>query len=72
MKISFANYFLIMFIAFLAMYSTNAFGFAEIMGTGAVALFKAISISVMWSLFMVYTDKPMLNAIGKLVGSKNQ
>lgn len=68
MKISFFGYFGIMLFAFFLAYSTNLLGVADIFGNGPIALLKVVSISIIWALIMMHTDKPMIDWIGRVVG----
>ena len=67
-----ANYFIISFMAYTAVYATNTFGIAESTGQGIFAFLKILTISLMFALFMAYTDKPMFKLIEKIMRIKSK
>jgi hypothetical protein len=69
MRISFLGYFAIMIFAFFVAYATNLLGVADTFGHGPGVLLKAVSISAISAFIMTHTDKPMIDLIGRIVGS---
>lgn len=61
------DYFIIVFIAYIAVYTTNTLNTAETLGKGFFALLRIITTSILIALFMAFTDKPALNLIKKIM-----
>lgn len=68
MNITFLQYASAFFVSYVAVYSMNVFGFAEVVGSGASALLKAILLSLLLAAALYFTDKPILNLVRRSYG----
>lgn len=64
------HYFLVSFVAYIAVYTTNTFNIAESIGEGFSALLRITITSLLITLFMAYTDEPVFKLVRKIMKTK--